>query len=97
MANLTAETILKQLGNKCLFMIGAKNFIKTKNENGVLMKIASRKFNFLKIELNSMDTYTMSFTKMHGGREVRGIIKQNIYNDQLRSVIREVTGLATNL
>lgn len=97
MAGQIASTILAQLGNRTLFMIGAKNFIENGNKRGVTMKIASPQYNYLKIELDAMDTYTMSFTKIHGGKKVRGVIKQGIYNDRLHSTIREVTKLATNL
>ena len=59
-----AKTILEQLGgNKFRMMTGAKNFVGY--ENGVSMKIGrnSSNSNYLKITLNSMDTYDMKFCK----------------------------------
>ena len=61
MSNLkVAETILEQLGgNKFRMMTGAKNFGGT--ENSLSMRIGRNKTssNYLRITLNSMDTYDM--------------------------------------
>ena len=66
MSDMTvAKTILEQLGgNKFRVMTGAKNFMGF--TDGLVMKIGrnSSNSNYLKITLNSMDTYDMEFAKV---------------------------------
>lgn len=93
-----AQTIAQQIGNKALFMIGAKNL--TAIDNGLLMKIASRIYNYIEIKLTSMDTYTMHFKKIiitKKGKHEKGEIVENVYFDDLKRIITEKTGLYTSL
>jgi hypothetical protein len=86
-----AKEILNQIGNKALFMMGACNFIG--DANGVIFKIkGSKKFNYIKITLNSMDLYDISFIKLSiANRTTKDI--NSIYSDQLNDIISKETGL----
>ena len=94
-----AKTILEQLGgNKFRVMTGAKNLMGF--ENGLVMKLGrnSSNSNYLKITLNSMDTYDMEFAKLTRMGEKKSVTEyNNIYNDMLRSVFTEHTGMYTSL
>ena len=100
MSDMTvAKTILEQLGgNKFVAMTGAKNFMGF--ENGLVMKIGrnSSNSNYLKITLNSMDTYDMEFAKLTRMGEKKSVrMVYNVYNDMLASVFTEHTGMYTKL
>lgn len=94
-----AKTILEQLGgNKFRVMTGAKNFLGF--TNGITMKIGrnSSNSNWLKITLNSMDTYDMEFAKVTRMGEKKSVTEyNNIYNDMLTDVFTKHTGMYTSL
>lgn len=97
-----AETILEQIGgNKFIAMTGSKNFLNV--GNGLRMNLTRNKSKaqFLKIELNGSDTYTMKFFSARR-TESDIIIKdietiQGVYADQLSRIFEQVTGLYTKL
>ena len=96
-AKTIAGTILKQLGgNKFIAMTGAHSFSYDKNGTMVLKFKGSKTFNGLRISLNSIDTYDMTFIKIRNlkfsKKEISGV-----YNDQLQSIFEEETGLYTHL
>ena len=96
MEKQTAQTIMNQIGNKALVMIGAKNF--NFGQAGLSMKIASKKANYLTINYDrGEDLYSMHFQKLRGPEFKTVGQYTGIYCDQLCKIIREVTGLATNL
>ena len=100
MSNLiVAETILKQLGgNKFRMMTGAKNL--AGDENSLSMRIGrnSSNSNYLKITLNSMDTYDMEFAKVSKMGEKKSVTEyNNIYNDMLTDQFTAHTGMYTSL
>ena len=88
-----AATILKQLGGayRLMSFTGANNFIAEKN--GVSFRIKNRKVNYVKITLNSMDTYDIIFGRIYGVNF--SIVKElhGIYNDQLIEVFEHNTGM----
>ena len=105
-----ANTILDQLGgNKFITMTGSKNFIA--EEYALSMKLAKNKSsaNYLKIYLNGLDLYEMTFSKItmpsfnlktgemrNGGyKEVASF--NGVMFDQLQSIFTSVTGLDTHL
>lgn len=98
-----ANTIIAQLGNKALVMIGAKNILAEKN--GVRFKIGrnSKSVNMIKITLNSMDTYDIKFLRTSMSKktfEYKETIKaedNGIYCDMLHNSIEQNTGLYTSL
>jgi hypothetical protein len=94
-SNFSAETVLQQLGGrKFIAMTGAKHFTKGKNFIGFKIPRGNNKIRYIKIELNSMDTYDMKFMTLSGK-----IIKKEdgIYSDQLQEIFTENTGLYTHL
>ena len=100
MSNMTvAKTILEQLGgNKFRMMTGAKNFMGF--TEGLVMKIGrnSSNSNYLKITLNSMDTYDMEFAKLTRMGEKKSVTEyNNIYNDMLTDTFTTHTGMYTSL
>ena len=94
-----AKTILEQLGgNKFRVMTGAKNLMGF--ENGLVMKLGrnSSNSNYLKITLNSMDTYDMVFAKLTRMGEKKSVTEyNNIYNDMLTDQFTAHTGMYTSL
>ena len=99
MSNLTvAKTILEQLGgNKFCAMTGAKNLVG--DENSLSMRIGrnSSNSNYLKITLNSMDTYDMKFYRLWKFEEKSVTEYNNIYNDMLTDTFTAHTGMYTSL
>jgi len=94
-----AKTILEQLGgNKFRMMTGAKNI--AGDENSLSMRIGrnSSNSNYLKITLNSMDTYDMKFCKLTRKFEEKSVTEyHNIYNDMQTDQITAHTGMYTSL
>ena len=94
-----AKTILEQLGgNKFRMMTGAKNF--GARDNSLSMRIGrnSSNSNYLKITLNSMDTYDMKFCKLTRKFEEKSVTEyENIYNDMLTDQFTAHTGMYTSL
>ena len=94
-----AKTILEQLGgNKFRMMTGAKNFMGF--TEGLVMKIGrnSSNSNYLKITLNSMDTYDMEFAKLTRMGEKKSVTEyNNIYCDMLTDQFTAHTGMYTSL
>ena len=94
-----ARTILEQLGgNRFCAMTGAKNLVDC--GDALAMKIGRNKTssNYLKITLNSMDTYDMKFSRVSPMGNERSIHNyENIYNDQLQETFTSHTGMYTSL
>ena len=94
--NEIGREILNQLGNKALFMLGAVNI--GLGHNYVSFKIrGSKKVTHIRIELNSLDTYDMTFYKVRG-TDYKVVREYNqVYCDDLHRLIRQETGLNTSL
>jgi len=94
-----AKEILRQLGgNKFVVMTGAKNL--AAGENYLAMRIGrnSSNSNYLKITLNSMDTYDMKFCKLTRKFEEKSVSEySSIYNDMLQDQFTAHTGMYTSL
>ena len=92
-----AQTIAQQLGNKALFMIGAKNLMAGKDYLQMRLGRNSGNWNALKIALNGLDLYDMTFYKIRKLTITKQKIVDNIYSDQLHDIIESETGLRTSL
>ncbi len=97
-----AKTILQQLGsNKFIAMTGARGLMNI--GNGLSFKLPSKSgftkngINYVKIILNSMDTYDMEFGRIRGHTYTIIQSFNNIYADQLQTIFTETTGLDTHL
>lgn len=91
------QTIYNQLGNKTLFMVGAKNL--TVNEKGAMFKIMrnSKKVTHISIELNNKDLYDIKFYNCKKFEYKIINTENNVYNNQLSVLIESNTGLSTKL
>lgn len=97
MSDLTiARTIRDQIGNKALYMLGAKNLVG--GENFLQFKIrGSQTVNMIKITLDPSDTYTMEFFKVRVPNCKLVKVIHGAYWDDLNRNIEQVTGLYTKL
>ena len=92
-----AQTIAQQLGHKALFMIGAKNLIAGKDYLQMRLGRNSGGWNAIKIALNGLDLYDMTFYKIRKLTVSKEKTVDNIYCDQMRDIIETETGLVTSL
>jgi len=95
-----AGVVLQQLGgNKFIAMTGASEFVKDEKRALCCFKIGRncKGVNYIKIRLNSMDTYDMEFVYIRSNKITVKSEAKNVYNDQLQSVFTEHTGLDTHL
>ena len=94
-----ANEIYRTLGgNKFKVMTGARNMVSL--ENGIAMKIGRNKTNanWMKIELNMLDLYDVTFAKMTNKFEMKSVKEyDNVYNDMLVSLFESHTGMYTKL
>jgi len=92
-----AKTIAKQIGNRALTMIGAKNL--ACDENSLCFKIGrnAKSISHIKITLNGMDLYDMEFLRCNKNGVKIISTENNVYDDMLNSIIEENTGLYTAL
>lgn len=98
------NTIKAQIGNRALFMIGAKNLAGSPDSLSFKIGRNHRKINHVKITLNGIDLYDVTFSRMPSpkmlskGREPKVVeIHEGLYWDQLKPIIEQVTGLYTSL
>lgn len=95
-----AQIIYRQLGgSRFAMMTGARNFVQSSKDKWLSFRIGRNKSkaNFVKIQLNSMDTYDMTFGRIHG-YEYRDLKTFNgLYGDQLEEIFQDYTGLYTRL
>lgn len=99
MSTQVAQTILQQLGgNKFIAMTGSSKFVA--GENHINMKLTRNlcKAQYLRIELNSMDLYDMTFYKVDKDLNRKVVASANgVYSDMLQSIFTAKTGLYTSL
>lgn len=101
MSNIAvANEIINQLGGagRLKAMIAATNFQYDDNSLNFKFK-GSRKCNVIQITLNSMDLYDIKFNKYSPSKFTLTTAKEvnGIYNDQLKGIIEEYTGLYLSL
>jgi len=94
-----ATAILDQLGgHRFIAMTGSYNFIS--DTNSLLMHLRRNRSGsqYLKITLNGMDTYDLTFTRFNRNQELIVVKELNgYYDDMLQQAFTEVTGMATHL
>ena len=93
-----ANEILKQLGgNKFIAMTGAKNL--GAGENYLVFKIGKNagNINYIKITLNSLDTYDVTYSKVWGMKITTKAESKGLYNDMLQADFTAKTGMYTSL
>lgn len=95
-----ATEILNQLGgNKFLVMTGVKNLGYSEDALVMTLRKNQSKAKYLRIELNTNDTYSMIFRGENKKEFTFPIIEkfEGVYNDQLRTLFTKVTGYYTSL
>tara|TARA_R110000772_G_C13310310_1_gene440382 strand:- start:46733 stop:47047 length:315 start_codon:yes stop_codon:yes gene_type:complete len=93
-----ANTILQQLGGgRFTAMTGSKHYVAMKSGLGMKLRRNTSGANYLRITLNSMDTYDMEFMLITMKSMKTKALCEGIYDDMLASTFREQTGLNTNL
>ena len=92
-----AQTIAQQIGHKALYMIGAKNIFASPNSLQLNLGRNAGNWNKLKIALNELDLYDMTFYKIRKLKITAEKTLQNVYCDQLHDIIESETGLKTSL
>ena len=103
MSDLTvANTILAQLGGgRFTVMTGAKNYLGSANSLSFRLPgsggFCKDGINAVRIVLEASDTYTVTFSRVHGSKVTEVATVDGVYEDTLRTVFTEHTGLATSL
>ena len=90
--------VIKQLGGgRFIAMTGAKDFFI--GPKGVVFKIGrnSKGVNYVRINLNSMDTYDVEYLSVRAYKEKVKSTSKGIYADMLRDSFEANTGLRTSL
>jgi hypothetical protein len=96
MDQTVAKTIVAQLGNVTLSMLGARNLVSA--ERALTFKVRGSKLaTHVQISLTPADEYDVSAFKIRGGsiRQVGNV--EGICVDQLHETIADLTGLSTRL
>src|SRR5262245_36013186 len=99
MSDLSVANIIRdQLGNRALFMLGAKDLLGSETEKSLSFRVrGSPTVNHIRIALAPNDTYTVTFSKVRG-LKVKEVAKlEDVYVDSLHRVIEKNTGLYTSL
>lgn len=99
-----AETIKQQIGHRAFTMMGAKEFMGGDGGRGTLKfklgRGARDHITHVMITLEPSDTYTVAFLRWHGGKrsEMETVAEyDDVYVENLRSLISKVTGFALRL
>ena len=109
MSHTIAETIIGQLGNICLSMLGAHTLVDL--GDGLLFQIqGSEKVDAIQIVLHPLDTYIVTFWKISTetrmltaevpfSKTTWRVVKKwdDVYWDMLHDLIEEETGLFVSL
>ena len=95
--------ICRQIGARAFMMLGAnKKNSKFGDDKSLTFKIGrnSKKVQYIKVELTSMDVYKVTFSRMGGKHRMDYIIISEIdgvYCENLCRIIEQETGLYTSL
>lgn len=98
-----AELTIKQLGHSITrlnAMVGAKNFTKDNKDQWVAFRFSAKaknKSNYVKIKLNDLDLYDVTFGSIRGMKYSEKEIFVNIYAEDLTTLFENQTGLYLSL
>ena len=93
-----AVEILRQLGgNRFIAMTGAKNFGCTNNSFVCQIPMKKDRISHIKITLNALDTYDLEFISIYGSKYKLVSTFEGAYNDMLKDIIEDKTGLYLTL
>jgi hypothetical protein len=93
-----ANEILKQLGGKKFIAMTGATCYSDNNGNTLVAKFKGSKIaNIMYITLNSMDTYDIKICKFKGMNINTVKEVSNAYNDMLKPIFEQTTGLTVSL
>ena len=96
-----ADTARDQIGNKALYMIGAKDFVfgTSGGKKSLVFRIMrnSKGVSHIRMRLSSMDLYDMEFLAIRAGKIKVKSKEKGVYGDQLGVMIKKNTGLNVRL
>lgn len=92
-----ADTIAAQIGNRALFMIGAKNLCGSADALSFKVGRNDKRVTHIRIRLTPADVYTVEFLNCRGFNLTVIDTRENVYADSLLAVIETGTGLRTSL
>lgn len=93
-----ANTIATQIGNKALFMIGAKQLAAGSNYLQFKIGRNAKNINMIRVTLDhGTDTYTLDFMKVRKFEHKIMSTYDGVYSDSLCKFIESETGLYTSL
>ena len=87
-----AQEIARQIGRAAFFMMGAQNLISDGSALSFQIR-GSRRYNRVRVELNGSDLYDITFTRIRALKISAQDVIEDVYADQLHSVISYHTGL----
>ena len=92
-----AEIIAQLGGGRFIAMTGAKDFFI--GPKGMVFKIGrnSKSVNYVRINLNSMDTYDIEFIFTRAGKDKIKSTAKGVYADQLRDTFEQHTNLSVRM
>jgi hypothetical protein len=94
MSNEIVQTLIQQLGNRSLFMVGAKQLVAEERALRFRIMRNEKGVTHVRIELAADDTYTIEFLAVRG-MKVRTVAKtEGVYVDAMHETLERETGLA---
>lgn len=93
-----ANTIRAQIGERALFMVGAKNLCGSADALTFKVGRNAKKVTHIRVTLTPADVYRVEFLKCRGFDPVVTIAdRDNVYAESLNAVIETETGFRTSL
>jgi hypothetical protein len=92
-----AKTIVKQIGNGALFMLGAKDLVGGPNFLQFRIGRNAKGVNLVRVDLEPSDTYKVVFMKVR--KMICTVVskEEEVYFEDLRVVLSRNTGMATSI
>jgi len=104
MSDFDYKTVINQLTNsdngmnRLVAMTGANRFLRDDKNKSISFKFkGSRKWNYVRITLNAMDTYDVLFMKIWGSKEPKELLTEGLYSDMLQKHFENETKLYLTL
>jgi hypothetical protein len=98
MASLIAQTILDQVGQRPLWLLGASDLIA--DDKSLMFKFRGcKQYSKIRITLNALDLYDIEFIKLGRAPKFKVTIDRmdNVYATDMHKLIEQKTGLYLSL
>lgn len=95
--DIASQIIAKQIGNRALFMFGARNLMA--GDRRLTFKVAqnAHRVTHVVVTLDPTDTYRVEFVRIVGRKVTTLATRSDIYSDALADTISAGTGLNHSL